>query len=103
MEISKFKKLIKEAVREVLREELTSMSKSKLQESVNTEESWPSISLTTKNVDPNMRQNLAEKMGLSFPNNTPKGRSNGFEDILAQTAAELRNNPADINNFRNIG
>lgn len=100
MNSKQFKQLIKEAVREALREELGS---SKLNES---QEAWPSVSFTSKDVSQGLRQSLAEKMGL--PPITPLGgvESNvggGYADILAQTARELRNNPAEINNFKTMG
>lgn len=101
MNSKQFKQLIKEAVREALREELGS---SKLNES---QEAWPSVSFTSKDVSQGLRQSLAEKMGLPPLNPNPPvntgGIGGGYADILAQTAMELRNNPAEINNFKTMG
>lgn len=101
MDTKTFKKLIKEAVREVLHEELLNLGKTKLQESLNPGENWPSVSFTSKDINPGLRQSLAEKMGLPLPG--AENSVGGYADILAQTAAELRNNPAEISNFKNMG
>jgi hypothetical protein len=107
MKTQELKNLIKESVREVLKEELANLGKQKIQESLNATEGWPSINLTTSNTNPaNFRQSLMDQMGISSPQpaapTTFAEKQNVYQSMLAQTAAELRQNPGDISNFRNI-
>jgi hypothetical protein len=93
MKVDVFKKLIKEAVREVLREELSQIKPTPIQESRN-------MSFTTQDVDMiAYRQNLAASMGLTPPqhiNSNPKVTSSGnpYLDIIAETAANMT--PQDL-------
>jgi hypothetical protein len=110
MESQKLKNLIKEAVREVLKEELADLGKKKIQESISTQEEWPTVNLTTSNVNPanpSLRQSLMEKMGMPAPPaaapTTFAEKQNVYQNMLAQVASEMRQNPGDISNFRNIG
>jgi hypothetical protein len=89
MKVDVFKKLIKEAVREVLREELSQIKPTPIQEN-------RTMSFTTQDVDMvAYRQNLTSSMGLanpstpshSKPNNTSTG--NPYLDIIAETAANM--------------
>jgi hypothetical protein len=88
MKVDVFKKLIKEAVREVLREELSQAQSSQIQEN-------RTVSFTSQDVDMvAYRQNLAKSMGLTPPNqslqytpNIPKSTGNPYLDIIAETAA----------------
>jgi hypothetical protein len=88
MKVDVFKKLIKEAVREVLREEISQMSPTPIQEN-------RTMNFTTQDVDMvAYRQNLAKMMGLEIPPiqyNTPPTKSSGnpYLDILAETAATV--------------
>lgn len=110
MKTQELKNLIKESVREVLKEELANLGKQKIQESLSATEEWPTINLTTKNTNSAapaaFRQSLMDQMGIS--NTQPAApktfteKQNVYQNMLAQTAAELRQNPADISNFRNI-
>jgi hypothetical protein len=92
MKVDVFKKLIKECIREVLREEISQIKQIPIQES-------RSINFTTQDVDMvAYRQNLANMMGLQTPpiNNghqltLPKAQSTGnpYLDIIAETAATM--------------
>jgi hypothetical protein len=85
MKTDVFKKLIKEAVREVLKEELSQIQLSPIQEN-------RTVSFTSQDVDMvAYRQNLAKSMGLTPPNNQPTVKSTGnpYLDILAETAATV--------------
>ena len=92
MKVDVFKKLIKEAVREVLREEISQMNPTPIQEN-------RTMNFTTQDVDMvAYRQNLARMMGLESPiqynesqQSTPKIQSTGnpYLDILAETAATV--------------
>jgi len=93
MKVDVFKKLIKEAVREVLREEISQMNSTPIQENRN-------MNFTTQDVDiVAYRQNLAKMMGLEAPTpqhngyqqTSPKVQSTGnpYLDILAETAATV--------------
>jgi hypothetical protein len=84
MKVDVFKKLIKEAVREVLREELSQVNPTQIQEN-------KTISFTTQDVDMvAYRQNLAATMGLTPPSQ-PKAQSTGnpYLDIIAETASNM--------------
>ena len=89
MKVDVFKKLIKESVREVLREELASLQQP-IQEN-------RTLSFTTEDVDMvAYRKNLANMMGLTPPSQpsayqAPKIQSTGnpYLDIIAQTAATM--------------
>ena len=107
MKTQELKTLIKEAVREVLKEELANLGKQKIQESLTANEEWPTVSLTTKNVNAaNFRQSLMDQMGISSPQpakpTTFAEKQNVYQNMLAQVASEMRQNPADLSNFRNI-
>ena len=92
MKVDVFKKLIKEAVREVLREEISQMNPTPIQEN-------RTMNFTTQDVDMvAYRQNLAKMMGLEAPiqhnghqQTSPKVQSTGnpYLDILAETAATV--------------
>jgi hypothetical protein len=107
MDIKQLKKLIKDSVREVLREELQNLGKQKLQEQAESSP-WPTISRTTDNVAPVNKQSLMEKMGLvpDLPSigspSPPSTGGNPYMDLLKQTAEELVRNPSEINNFKNF-
>ena len=84
MKVDVFKKLIKEAVREVLREELSQIKPTPIQEN-------KTMSFTTQDVDMvAYRQNLAASMGLTPPL-PPKAQSTGnpYLDIIAETASTM--------------
>ena len=110
MKSQELKNLIKEAVREVLKEELAELGKQKLQESVKTQEEWPTLNFNTNNTvaDKSMlRKSLMDQMGIQPPveNTIPKTfgeKQTVYQNMLDQVAAEMRQNPADISNFKNI-
>ena len=119
MKTLELKKLIKEAVREVLKEELAELGKQKLSESVsyglphtpppasNASESWPTMNFNTSNTNPAIRNSLMEKMGIADamkpePPKTFGEKQAVYSDLLSQVAAEMRANPADLNNFRSV-
>jgi len=118
MKTLELKKLIKEAVREVLKEELAELGKQKLTESishglpytppsVHNNEAWPTMNFNTSNTNPALRNSLMEKMGIAdaLKPEIPKTfneKQTVYSDLLAQVAAEMRSNPADLNNFRSI-
>ena len=102
MKVDVFKKLIKESVREVLREELSQIKPAPIQEN-------RTINFTTQDTDMvAYRQNLAKMMGLETPsmpyNNyqqtVPKTQSTGnpYLDIIAETAATMT--PQDMAQMR---
>ena len=93
MKVDIFKKLIKESVREVLREELSQIKSTPIQEN-------RTMNFTTQDVDMvAYRQNLAKMMGLETPSMqyngyqqaSPKIQSTGnpYLDIIAETAATM--------------
>ena len=107
MKSQELKNLIKEAVREVLKEELAELGKQKIQESIGSQEAWPTMKFNSNNINPAspaVHQSLMDQMGISAPPTavptTFSEKQSSYQDILAQTAAELRQNPADLNNFR---
>jgi hypothetical protein len=106
MKSNELKTLIKEAVREVLKEELANLGKQKIQESLSTQQEWPTISLNTTNVNPTLRQSLMDQMGMTPPPvAAPKTfgeKQNVYQNMLAQVAAEMRQNPGEVNNFRAV-
>jgi hypothetical protein len=94
MKVDVFKKLIKEAVREVLREELSQIKPTPIQEN-------KTMSFTTQDVDMvAYRQNLANSMGLTSPSQPIQSKSpttstgNPYLDIIAETAANMT--PQDL-------
>jgi 7,8-dihydro-6-hydroxymethylpterin-pyrophosphokinase len=98
MKVDVFKKLIKESVREVLREELSQIKNYPIQENRN-------MNFTTQDVDMvAYRQNLAASMGLTLPSQTinskPSSPSTGnpYLDIIAETAATMT--PQEIAQMR---
>ena len=86
MKVDVFKKLIKEAVREVLREELSQVNPTQIQEN-------RTMSFTTQDVDMvAYRQNLAASMGLTAPlqpNSKVQSTGNPYLDIIAETASTM--------------
>jgi hypothetical protein len=93
MKVDVFKKLIKESVREVLREELSTLQSQPIQEN-------RTVSFTSQDVDMTAyRKNLANVMGLQSPPmqnggyqpTSPKVQSTGnpYLDIIAETAATM--------------
>jgi thioredoxin-related protein len=92
MKVDVFKKLIKESVREVLREELSALQSQPIQEN-------KTMSFTSQDVDMTAyRKNLANMMGLQTPPTyngyqptSPKVQSTGnpYLDIIAETAATM--------------
>lgn len=98
MKVDVFKKLIKEAVREVLREELSQIKPTPIQEN-------RTMSFATQDVDMvSYRQNLASSMGLTPPSqpvySKPQSSSTGnpYLDIIAETAANMT--PQDMAQMR---
>jgi hypothetical protein len=94
MKVDVFKKLIKEAVREVLREELSQVKPTPIQEN-------RTMSFTTQDVDMvAYRQNLAASMGLTPPSQQPysipqaQSTGNPYLDIIAETASTMT--PQDL-------
>jgi hypothetical protein len=94
MKVDVFKKLIKEAVREVLREELSQVKSTPIQEN-------RTMSFTTQDVDMvAYRQNLASSMGLisspqpSHIKTITQPTGNPYLDIIAETAANMT--PQDL-------
>jgi len=106
MKTQELKTLIKEAVREVLKEELANLGKQKIQESISSQEEWPTIKLNTGNTNPALRQSLMDQMGIPAPPTakptTFAEKQNVYQDMLAQVASEMRQNPGEVNNFRSI-
>jgi hypothetical protein len=123
MKTLELKKLIKEAVREVLKEELAELGKQKINESISMglpytqvqsnsgNDAWPSVNFTSNNIPQgaskeNIRQSLMDQMGMTPPPVaapvTFSEKQNVYQNMLAQVAAEMRQNPAEISNFRNI-
>jgi hypothetical protein len=109
MKTQELKTLIKEAVREVLKEELANLGKQKIQESISSQEEWPTIKLGTHNTNPALRQSLMDQMGIPTPPSAVKAapttfaeKQNVYQDMLAQVASEMRQNPGEVNNFRSI-
>jgi hypothetical protein len=106
MKTQELKTLIKEAVREVLKEELANLGKQKIQESISSQEEWPTIKLNTGNTNPALRQSLMDQMGIPAPPTakptTFADKQNVYQDMLAQVASEMRQNPGEVNNFRSI-
>jgi hypothetical protein len=123
MKTLELKKLIKEAVREVLKEELAELGKQKINESISMglpytqvqsnsgNDAWPSVNFTSNNIPQgaskeNIRQSLMDQMGMTPPPVaapvTFSEKQNVYQNMLAQVASEMRQNPAEISNFRNI-
>jgi len=119
MKTLELKKLIKEAVREVLKEELAELGKQKINESIShglpynapapstNHEAWPTMNFNTSNTNPALRNSLMEKMGITDamkpePPKTFGEKQAVYSDLLSQVAAEMRSNPADLNNFRSV-
>lgn len=110
MKTQELKTLIKEAVREVLKEELAELGKQKIQESLASQDEWPTMKFTSNNTNPAnpaLRQSLMDQMGIPAPPTakptTFAEKQNVYQDMLSQVAAEMRQNPGEVNNFRNIG
>ena len=85
MKIDVFKKLIKESVREVLREELSSLTPQQpIQEN-------KTMSFNSQDIDMfTYRKNLANMMGLEIPESKQiKSTGNPYLDVIAQTAATM--------------
>ena len=123
MKTNELKTLIKEAVREVLKEELAELGKQKINESIshglpynpppasNPNEAWPTMNFNSSNINPaaskeSIRQTLMDQMGIEAPPvaapTTFQEKQNVYQNMLAQVANDMRNNPAEINNFRNV-
>jgi hypothetical protein len=112
MKTQELKTLIKEAVREVLKEELANLGKQKIQESLTSQEEWPTMKFNSTNINPAstnpaLRQSLMDQMGIPTPPSavptTFAEKQNVYQDMLAQVASEMRQNPGEVNNFRSIG
>lgn len=85
MKIDAFKKIIKESVREVLKEELSFIkSQSQIQEN-------KTLNFTSEDIDMfAYRKNLANTMGLELPpSQQVKSTGNPYLDIIAQTADSM--------------
>jgi hypothetical protein len=123
MKTNELKTLIKEAVREVLKEELAELGKQKINESISmglpyvqpksnqTSDAWPTMNFNSSNINPaaskeTIRQTLMDQMGIEAPPvaapTTFQEKQNVYQNMLAQVANDMRNNPAEINNFRNV-
>lgn len=124
MKTNELKTLIKEAVREVLKEELAELGKQRINESlsmglphnqpnstVSDSRAWPTLNFNSSNINPaaskeTIRQSLMDQMGIAAPQAAPPTtfaeKQSVYSDMLAQVANDMRNNPAEINNFRNI-
>jgi hypothetical protein len=121
MKTNELKTLIKEAVREVLKEELAELGKQKINESLSvglpytqpqpSNNNWPTMNFNSSNVNPaaskeTIRQSLMDQMGIAAPPaaapTTFAEKQTVYSDLLAQVASDMRNNPADLNNFRSI-
>jgi hypothetical protein len=123
MKTNELKTLIKEAVREVLKEELAELGKQKINESLSigspyhqpksnsNPEAWPTMNFNSSNINPavskeTLRQTLMGQMGIEAPPAAPPTtfaeKQSVYSDLLAQVASDMRNNPAEINNFRSI-
>jgi len=123
MKTNELKTLIKEAVREVLKEELAELGKQRINESISmglpytqpksnsTPDAWPTMNFNSSNVNPaaskeTIRQSLMDSMGIPAPPSAPPTtfaeKQSVYSDMLAQVASDMRNNPADINNFKKI-
>jgi len=119
MKTNELKSLIKDAVREVLKEELAELGKQKINESLsrglpysqvqssNANEAWPTMNFNSSNTNPALRNSLMEKMGIADamkpePPKTFGEKQAVYSDLLSQVAAEMRSNPADLNNFRSV-
>lgn len=123
MKTNELKTLIKEAVREVLKEELAELGKQKINESISmglpyvqpksnpTQDAWPTMNFNSSNINPasskeTLRQSLMDQMGIAGPPvaapTTFAEKQSVYSDLLAQVANDMRNNPAEINNFRNV-
>ena len=121
MKTNELKTLIKEAVREVLKEELAELGKQKINESLSRglpynqvvcgNDAWPTMNFNSSNINPaaskeSIRQTLMDQMGIEAPPvaapTTFAEKQNVYSDMLKQVANDMRNNPADLNNFRNI-
>ena len=79
MKTNELKTLIKEAVREVLKEELAELGKQKINESISmglpyaqpkpTQDAWPTMNFNSSNINPaaskeTFRQSLMDQMGI---------------------------------------
>ena len=123
MKTNELKNLIKDAVREVLKEELAELGKQKINESLSRglpynqvqsspgNDAWPTMNFNSSNINPaaskeTIRQTLMDQMGIEAPPvaapTTFQAKQNVYQDMLKQVANDMRNNPADLNNFRNI-
>lgn len=123
MKTNELKTLIKEAVREVLKEELAELGKQRINESLSlglpynqprpnsNSDAWPTMNFNSSNINPaaskeTIRQSLMDQMGIAAPPVAPPTtfaeKQNVYSDMLAQVANDMRNNPAEISNFRNI-
>ena len=123
MKTNELKNLIKDAVREVLKEELAELGKQKINESLSRglpytqvqsnsgDEAWPTMNFNSSNINPaaskeSIRQTLMDQMGIAGPPvaapTTFAEKQNVYSDMLKQVANDMRNNPADLNNFRNV-
>ena len=122
MKTNELKSLIKDAVREVLKEELAELGKQKINESLSRglpynqvqsgNDAWPTMNFNSSNINPavskeTLRQTLMDQMGIEAPPTaavptTFQEKQNVYSNMLAQVANDMRNNPAELNNFRNI-
>jgi hypothetical protein len=121
MKTNELKSLIKDAVREVLKEELAELGKQKINESLSrglpynqfqsNNDAWPTMNFNSNNINPavskeTLRHTLMDQMGIEAPSvaapTTFAEKQNVYSNMLAQVANDMRNNPGEINNFRNI-
>jgi hypothetical protein len=69
------------------------------------------MNFNSSNINPaaskeSIRQTLMDQMGIDAPPTaaptTFQEKQNVYQSLLAQVANDMRNNPADLSNFRNV-
>lgn len=110
---------IEQIVKKVLKEELYELGKQKLNESISFSQpytqpkqstnEWPTVKLTTNDIAPDFKKSLMDSMGMTLPDSVTSEVQSGisssgnvYTDMLAQVARDMRNNPGEVANFRNI-